>query len=364
MIAIRRCPGMAGAALAALGLLAGCGHGYGAPPLSQTAGVAIDENVSPHKVHVEIRQNTSPGQLVGIAVSPTGVPWFADITNSAIGFEAKPGSFTEFKLSNGGQFYPFGVNGFTFMAFYKGDAWFPHNGTNSIGRITPSGAEKDFPIPSASAGPNSVVVGPDNAIWFNEFNTGKVGRIAANGKITEYPLPGLGGSLSLIVGPDKNLWAGQRTGYFTRFSVKNTVKSMKQFSVEPPACTAFGVTVGKDAAFYWPCIYGYNGGIGMIRMTTSGGVTSYPLSSQKGVTVVDPALATLGKDGAVWFTDRNSNYIGRFTTTKVSLYPYRLIHGNGAGNAGAGQIVSAPNGDIYFDEFNTGNVGEIILSDK
>ena len=138
-------------------------------------------------------------------------------------------------------------------------------------------------------------------------------------------------------------------------------KGMKTHAITPPACAELNFAVGADGAFYWPCIYAFDNGIGMIRMTTSGKETTYPLLGTKNATPADPRFATLGKDGAIWFTDQNANYIGRFTPSSLSLYAYPLIHGNGASNAGAENIVAAPNGSLYFYEFNTGNVGHIVL---
>ena len=46
----------------------------------------------------KISQATSPGQLEGIVVSPTGDAWFADYTNSAIGYQDTGGGFHELRL--------------------------------------------------------------------------------------------------------------------------------------------------------------------------------------------------------------------------------------------------------------------------
>jgi virginiamycin B lyase len=70
-----------------------------------------------------------------------------------------------------------------------GALWFTESGPNQIGRITVSGAFKEFP--HSGDRPGSISVGPDGALWFTEFNSqqaaeARIGRITTSGVITEY----------------------------------------------------------------------------------------------------------------------------------------------------------------------------------
>jgi virginiamycin B lyase len=65
-----------------------------------------------------------------------------------------------------------------------------------------------------------------------------------------------------------------------------------------------------------------------------------------------------GPDGAMWFTERNADAIGRVAADgTVTQYP---TSGNGL-QAGAdpASIVTGPNGDLYFTEFGTSAIGEL-----
>ena len=70
-----------------------------------------------------------------------------------------------------------------------GNLWFTEEGANKIGRITPSGRITEFPIPTASSGPDGITAGPDGNLWFTEGAANKIGRITPTGAITEFPIP-------------------------------------------------------------------------------------------------------------------------------------------------------------------------------
>src|SRR5436305_14831944 len=95
-----------------------------------------------------------------------------------------------------------------------GNVWFTEYSANNIGRITPTGAITEFPLPTPNSYPNWLTSGPDGNIWFSEAS--HIGRITSNGTITEYPLPAPRG---LVTGADGNLWivvegAGAKIGRF------------------------------------------------------------------------------------------------------------------------------------------------------
>ena len=65
----------------------------------------------------------------------------------------------------------------------------------------------EFPIPSHASGPESITIGPDNALWFVEANANKIARITLTGSITEYRIPReSSGAQSITTGPDGALW--------------------------------------------------------------------------------------------------------------------------------------------------------------
>ena len=84
-----------------------------------------------------------------------------------------------------------------------GAYYFTERGTDKVGRMTPDGTFREWPL-DAGAFPNRIVAGPDGAIWFTELKAGKLGRISMDGALTEYPIDG--GPVGIIVGTDGQLY--------------------------------------------------------------------------------------------------------------------------------------------------------------
>jgi virginiamycin B lyase len=107
---------------------------------------------------------------------------------------------------------------FAITAGADGNLWFTEShrtGNDSIGRISPTGAIREFPLPDSGI-VNGIVAGPDGNLWFTEavfdsqsqmYSASQIGRVSTNATFQEYPLPDrLNVPFSLAVGPDGNLW--------------------------------------------------------------------------------------------------------------------------------------------------------------
>src|SRR5437763_11553231 len=66
-----------------------------------------------------------------------------------------------------------------------GALWFTNQGTNSIGRITTSGAVSAFTGPGISL-PEGITKGSDGALWFTNYGNDSIGRLSASGTVTHY----------------------------------------------------------------------------------------------------------------------------------------------------------------------------------
>lgn len=83
------------------------------------------------------------------------------------------------------------------------------------------------------------------------------------------------------------------------------------------------------------------------RMTTSGAVTEFPVSTVNWMTA--------GPDGALWFTEGAVNKIGRMTLTGVvSEFPIPTP------NAGPAGITTGPDGALWFTESRA--IGRLALT--
>jgi streptogramin lyase len=76
-----------------------------------------------------------------------------------------------------------------------GNFWFTDTARNAIGKLTPAGAVKEYPLPSPNAlgaatdGQWQIATACDGAVWFTEPGPNKVARIDSSGKLNEFSLP-------------------------------------------------------------------------------------------------------------------------------------------------------------------------------
>jgi streptogramin lyase len=207
-----------------------------------------------------------------------------------------------------------------------GNLWFTYAGTigpgadgvGNIGRITPSGRIRQFPIPTAisttESSPQAITAGPDGNLWFTEQGTGKIGRITPSGRISQFLLPSGSGTPeapeAITAGPDGNLW--------------------------------FTVTVTNIVGEFGSNSISVSGKIG--RITTSGAISEFPIP-----TANRPEAITAGPDGNLWFTENESGKIGRITPTgAISEFPIPTAESRPTG------ITAGPDGNLWFTESNIG----------
>jgi streptogramin lyase len=74
-----------------------------------------------------------------------------------------------------------------------------------------AGRIKEFVVPTQSAHPGGIVLGPDGAVWFTEIATNAIGRLAGR-TFTTFPLPQGGEPVAIANGPDGALWFVEYSG--------------------------------------------------------------------------------------------------------------------------------------------------------
>ncbi len=87
------------------------------------------------------------------------------------------------------------------------------------------------------------------------------------------------------------------------------------------------------------------------KITTSGVITTYSLPSGS-----RPAGITAGPDGNLWFTDIGSSKVGKINTSGV-VTEYALPSGSEPNG-----ITAGPDGNLWFPEVNTSKIGKITTS--
>lgn len=210
-----------------------------------------------------------------------------------------------------------------------GNVWFTV--ANQIGRITPAGDIATFALPTANAGPADIAAGPDGNLWFLEGAARQVGRITTSGNVTEYRIPATDGfPTTIVAGPDGAMWFSD----FIRNSVWR-VSLTGQFVEYAASTGAIGLAVGSDDNLWFT---GFGGPKRVGRMTLSGAVTLFPRPS------APPGWrAAPSPDGNVWYTVVGHGF-GRITPSgEITEFPLSSDRGHIPA-----AIVAGPDGNLWM----------------
>ena len=177
-----------------------------------------------------------------------------------------------------------------------------------IGRIDPAThVVVEFDGLSIGANAQAIAAGPDGNIWFLEFGTNSVGRITPTGAITEFQLPpGLqlvqDRGEELTVGPGNNMYF-LTTGGIARMTTAGTFAGF--LGNGGPPFHANAIAYGRDGNL-WATTCGPDA---VVRITPAGHVTVSPAGTFPGEAC--PRGMVAGPDGTVWLYEWNSFRLGR-----------------------------------------------------
>jgi streptogramin lyase len=255
-----------------------------------------------------------------------------------------------------------------------GNVWFTDFDTGEVGSIAPgTGAITHYTITSdlttGGAEPEAIVAGPSSTMYFADFNSNAIGSIStstaatlgSSAPITETDITTAnanprGIAYNTVCSP--NIWFTEYNGNKIGTLSTTTMTITEYDAGLTTAAMPDQIACGPDGNF-WFTEYGANK-IGQI--TNAGVITEYALpnpSSPHG-----PIGIVAGADGSMWFTESTGNMIGKIATSKImpagspvgTIVEYPLPpppgNPNGATMAPA-VIVSAPDGDLFFSEFNS-----------
>ena len=243
--------------------------------------------------------------VVGIAAGPDGSLWFTATgpSGGAIGKISPSGTITEYPL--GGLLFPQAI-----AAGPDGNLWFTDMSRfgyrTGIGRITPAGVISTFTIPTPASNPLSIAAGADGNMWFtegmdspNEYTqegAHAVGRITPTGAITEFPLPAPQEEpVPVATDRDGSLWFWEPNqhkigvvapgGAFTDYAIPTQYAST----------SAVGAASGGVAGASGNVWFTEAGGRAIGRITRAGAVAEFPLGSDN-----QPSGIGSGPDGSLW----------------------------------------------------------------
>lgn len=231
-----------------------------------------------------------------------------------------------------------------------------------------SGSSSATPAPVAPPGPSAIsefssgkdpeeiISGPDGNLWFSEGAADKLARLTPSGSLTEYPVPTAGGNpVGLITGPDGAIWFAEEygdrlgrldtaTGTITEYP---TAWTRPDNFNQPYTPGPYKLTIGPDGNI-WLTARNSNQ-VGSINATTKA-FTHYDLPGPVGLSGgANPAGIVTGSDHNLWVVQAGMDQVLKVVpgTGAVTAYPTPTPRSAPEG------IVAGPDGNLWFTE--TGN---------
>ncbi len=163
----------------------------------------------------------------------------------------------------------------------------------------------EFAIPTANSGPWTIMSAPNGYLYFTEQTASKIGQVTTGGVMTEIPTPtSAAGPTQIILGPDSHVWFTEAAaGQMGTFSVFNST-DFTEYKIPWAGATPTSIAVGSPT-------------------------------------------------NSMYFIDSSHNAIGRVMTDGTFSGPYAIP----TANSGAQDLVTGPDLNIWFTEYNAGKIG-------
>jgi virginiamycin B lyase len=214
---------------------------------------------------------------------------------------------------------------------------------NTIGRITITGQVTSNAVPLATFDVTDLTVGPDKAIWFSGFaddgSTQEIGRIDEYGH-PRFIMRVRGIPWAIITGADGAIWF--TLDYPARLGRLTMDGKYRQFPVDVSPST---ITATSDGKVWFTS--SHTNTIGWVDR--SGKTVLLPIPGD-----INPGPIIPGP-GGMWYG--GVNLLGRLAPdrTIINYWPK-------SPNSGAGGVVLGPDGAIWFTEYNSNAIGRIRLN--
>jgi streptogramin lyase len=259
----------------------------------------------------------------------------------------------------------------------------PPSDCNQSGDTTHAGAVVRFCLPSLSLqyGQGNMTIGPDGNLWFVEMN--KIGRITPTGKLREFPVQLV--TSPIASGPDGNLWFVEMAPHgefaLVRMSPNGNIKEFWSSLISGPPTP---LTVGPDGNLWVASMLsvGDSGGdVGstILKITPTGEITSFslppPSQTLRGALLGSGVIdLTSGADGNIWFLENvaladpptiQGMLLGSITPSgTIKQFPVEVDRGSfppSQGGSLKGAIAAGPDGNLWFMQHD-GQIGRITPS--
>jgi virginiamycin B lyase len=227
--------------------------------------------------------------------------------------------------------------------------YFSHRSPDFVGRFAPADPPAIDPLVSPTwtfSGPYRLGIG-GGMVWFQTGGSaGSMGTmsLATPNTFKEFFVPqGLFAPDRFVLAPDGNLWCVNLRSFVSAFPPVLPLVVSTTVNITSPV--ASDITVGPDKNIW----FAGTSGIGRIDLP-SHALTEFALP------MVNPEGIASGPDGKVWFTETNTNQIGRIptnATSTASMEHFSLPNPNSR----PVHIVAGPDGLMWFTEQQANRIG-------
>jgi virginiamycin B lyase len=220
----------------------------------------------------------------------------------------------------------------------EGSLWFTadkyaYDGfTNVIGRVTPAGDVREFPLPKRNRTEiGGITIGPDGRVWFADTANDAIGRAGLDGDVTEFALARGSAPTGIRTGPDGAIWFTEAgSGQLGRIDQSGAIATISLPIGGHPLDLAVA-----DGAFWVT----ENGRDAIAKVAPDGTLSEYPLPDPDS----KPKAIVTGADGNLWFSEEHESRIGRISPTG------EIVGFDVPGDVGGtGALAAAADGAIFF----------------
>lgn len=237
-----------------------------------------------------------PGRMV---LGSDGNAWLIE-RNQTIARVSPSGALKEFALPAA----DYNLGGIA--ADRSGGVWVSDFMNGALWRVdVATGAARKFVIPAPHSQPQGLAAGLDGMIWYTDISRPIVGRLdPQTGAFKEYVVPGRGGTSAVTVGPDgavwfslanQDIWMGRldpATGAFKEYRIPHV-----NINNNPPGTNAPSYLIAGPGGNIWFSINNSNTNGEYVGYVTPQGAV-HELTVDGGPYALAP-----GPDGNMWFTN-------------------------------------------------------------
>jgi virginiamycin B lyase len=222
--------------------------------------------------------------------------------------------------------------------------WFGELSLGTIVKFSTNGVATAYSVPISGANIHGLSLGGDGNMWFADFNSDKVGRVNSMGKFKTFDTTANPtNSNQMTIGGDGSLWFATN---FNGIGRTTTSGNTTFFNVLNNSTQPTSLTVGPSNEIWFAEWAGSNVGY----IDNGGGVHEFDAGFDGFSNTFGIAY---GSDGRIWFCDPQHGRISAINVDGSGLMHYSV------GLTGQpDSIVSGPDGNLYFGEFDNA-IGKI-----